>query len=526
MTLLDDLKDKYAAADLAAIFTRVNIDGSKITPDQLKILKEVNLAQWLLESARGTSLLATTANNFAGLKWRKEMEEVDSETGKAFANKINIKVPSESKEEDFCQFKSIDAFIVGYWKFLSRTVYAGVADNTNTPENFLGFLQGKGYSTDPNYVRKVMNLVPEAQGLLLGTDAGTVVVDKFELRRAPDEVTVGQAFTVGGVAHPDFISKTLSIAIDDKFFAPDVTVTPDGKWEFSFVFNTAGNRTMTIAGGDHTIEIKINVKNSISSPPPGSGTVASNHPGKATISLQGSVGIGGRNESADVKAVIERLHKLGYTWAGSPGSDRRTTGLDNAIKLFQSIIAGREKIQGDGRIDVGYFTHKWLQAANAPMWVLMPQDDPSISFKNGELAQTNDNHDFGTHWLAQVILDIAKDYHSTFRSSNPGTAPFSINDVSIPHGGDTPDHSGHETGLMCDVFLPRKDGGFGGTDIFQATYDRDATKALLKSIRKQRLVNKNAIFFNDPILINAGLCTSLSGHHHHIHFAIVPPPMA
>jgi hypothetical protein len=281
---------------------------------------------------------------------------------------------------------------------------------------------------------------------------------------------------------------------------------------------------MTIASDGHKIEIKINVK--VSAPLPGTGTVALNHPGKATISLQGSVGIGGRNEKADVKAVIERLHKLGYTWAGSPGSDKRTTGLDNAIKLFQSIIAGRETIKGDGRIDVGHFTHKWLQAANAPMWVLMPNDDSTISFKNGELAQTNDNHDFGTHWLAQVILDIAKDYHSTFRSSNPGAAPFAINDVSIPHGGDTPDHSGHETGLMCDVFLPRKDGGFGGTDIFKATYDQGATRALLKSIRKQKLVNKNAILFNDPILISAGLCIKLPGHHLHIHFSSSPPPMA
>jgi hypothetical protein len=79
---------------------------------------------------------------------------------------------------------------------------------------------------------------------------------------------------------------------------------------------------------------------------------------------------------------------------------------------------------------------------------------------------------------------------------------------------------------VCDVFLPRKGGGFGGTDIFTATYDQGATRALLKSIRKQKLVNKNAILFNDPILISAGLCIKLPGHHHHIHFSISPPPMA
>jgi len=523
MALLDELKDKYAVADLENIFAHVGINSSKITPDRLKILKEVNLAQWLLESARGTSLLATTATNFAGLKWRLEMDVVNSKTGKAFATKIDIKVPSEPKKEDFCQFENIDAFIIGYWKFLSRPVYAGLEDNTNTPENFLGFLQGKGYSTDPDYVKKVMNLVPEAQGLLLGIDAGAVVVEKFNLLRAPEDVVVGQAFIVEGVANASFIGKTLEITIDNKFSAPSVTVGAGGKWEFFFVFNTAGNRTMAITSSGHTIEIKVNVKKSVSLPSSVAGTGASSHP---DIKLYSSVGVGGLNKKEDIKAVIQRLHKLGYTWAGSPGSDKRTTGLDNAIKLFQSIIAGFETVRGDGRIDVDGFTHKWLQAANAPMWVLMPKDDQTISFKNGELAQTGDNHDFGSNWLAQAILDIAKDYHRTFRSSKPVAAPFAINDVSIPHGGDTPDHSGHETGLMCDVFLPRKDGGFGGTDIFKTTYDQVATRALLESIRKQKLVNKNAIFFNDPDLISARLCAELAGHHHHIHFEISPPPMA
>lgn len=525
MALLDELKDKYAAADLETIFTHVGIKGTSTTSDRLKILKEVNLAQWLFESERGTSLLATTATNFARLKWRPEMDVVDSKTGKPFAT--NIKIPSDPEDEDFCRFEDVDAFIIGYWKFLSRPVYAGIEDNTNTPENFLGFLQGKGYSTDPDYVKNVMNLVPEAQTLLLGTGVGAVVGDKFELLRAPEDVAVGQAFIVEGIANAAYIGQVLEVKIDNKFSAPSVTVGAGGKWKLSSVFNTAGNRTMTIASSDHTIEIKINVKASVASPPAVPGTVASSHPGQADIRLSRSVGVGGSNEKKDVKTVIQRLRELGYTWAGSPGSDTKTRGLDSAIKLFQSITRGTETLTGDGRVDVGNFTHKWLGAANAPMWVLMPKDNPAISFKNGELAQTGDNHDFGTHWLAQVILDIAKDYHSTFRSSNPGAAPFAINDVSIPHGGDTPHHLGHETGLMCDVFLPRKDGDFGGTDIFtKATYDQKATRALLLSIRRQKLVNKKAVFFNDTDLIREGLCRHAKGHHHHIHFSISPPPMS
>lgn len=527
MTLLNELKDRYATTDLEALFAQVGIDSSHINPDRQQILKEVNLAQWLLESARGESKLAQTANNFSGLKWRSEMADINPKTGKAFATPIEIKVPSEPELTNFCQFEGIEAFIVGYWKFLTRPPYAGLEANTNTPENFLGFLQAKGFSGDPNYVQKVMKLMPEAQTLLLGSEAGQVTVEKFELLRAPEEVVVNQGFKIEGIAHPDFIGKTLAVTIDDRFSAPDVTVEPDGTWEFSFVFNTPGEaRRMTISSGDHTIEIIFNVKDSVTVSPASLGTVAtSSHPGEATLQLQGSVGVGGLNHPEDLKAIIERLNNLGYTWVDTQNF-KRTRGLDDAIRLFQSVIAGSQKISGDGRVDVNNFTHQWLQAKNAPKWVLMPDSNASISFVNGELAETHDHHDFGSHWLHNVILEIATDYHQTYRSAHSHAAPFAINDVSLPHGGNTPDHAGHETGLMCDVFLPRKDGKYGGIDFTKPQYDQGATRALLQSLRKQKLVDKRAIFFNDPVLIREGLCKFATGHHHHIHFAISPPPRA
>lgn len=520
MSLLNELAQKYAAKDLEIVFTNVGIDVGKISLINRQILKEVTLAQWLLASDKATDDLAVNAHNFARLQWRDEMN--------GFAEPIEIQVASGSAPVQFCKFKDVDAFIVGYWKFLTRTPYIGLEENTNTPENFLGFLQAKGFSTVPDYVKKVMKLVPEAQGLLVGTDTGKIIVDEFDLLRAPEEVVVGQVFTVEGVAHPKFIGQTLGVGIDDKFFAPGVTVAPDGKWEFPFVFNSAGDRTMTVASGDHTIEIIIKVKDSVPLPPPSTGTATSKHPGKAEIKLNASVGVGGVNNKNDIKTVIQRLHELGYTWVGSPGSDRRTTGMDNAIKLFQSIIAGEQRTNtADGRVDVGFFTHQWLEAANAPMWVLMPKSDPAISFVNRELEQTSDKHDFGTHWLAEAILEIARDYHNTYIKGNPGAAPFAINDISLPHGGDTPHHFGHETGLMCDVFLPRQDGGFGGIDFtMKAKYDQKTTEALLNSIRKQKLVNKKAVLFNDPILIRRGLCRFEEEHHHHIHFSISPPPRA
>lgn len=518
MPLLDDLVNKYSNKDLVKIFTQVGIESAKITDINRQILKEVTLAQWLLESGRGKSELAVNANNFAGLKWRiPDM--------KGFAEPLKIKVPSEPEEVEFCKFTDIDAFIIGYWKFLTRTPYKGLEEYTNTPENFLGFLKAKGYSSDPKYVSKVVDLLPEAQKLLANAGGVTIPasVEQLQLIRVPKEVELGQNFRVEGVAPLTDSGKVLSIMIDDKFSVPSVAISQDGKWQFDFVFKQEGDRRMIIAVDDQTLEIPIKVvvpfdhKDDENTQQP----TASSLPGAKVIKLDGSVGIGGVNKAADVKAIKARLYELGYKWVGDPDSADRDRGLFDAIKLFQSIIAGRSTVNGDGRVDVGGITHRWLQAANAPRWELMPKSDPNNGLVNGELEDTQDNHNFGTHWLADVIKKIAQDYQNSYRNTHPLAAPFAINDVSLPHGGDTPDHHGHETGMMCDIYLPQKNGNFGGIVWSSSNYDRDAARAIIKSITNQKLVR--AIFFNDRQLIQEGLCVSLSGHDNHIHFEINQP---
>ncbi|MBD2507113.1 glucosaminidase domain-containing protein [Nostoc muscorum FACHB-395] len=518
MPLLDDLVNNYSNKDLVKVFAKVGIESAKITDINRQILKEVTLAQWLLESSRGKSDLAVNANNFAGLKWRiPDM--------KGFAEPLKIKVPSEPEEVEFCKFTDIDAFIIGYWKFLTRTPYKGLEEYTNTPENFLGFLKAKGYSSDPKYISKVVDLLPEAQKLLANAGGVTIPasVVQLQLIRVPKEVELGQNFRVEGVAPLTDSGKVLSITSDDKSPALSVAISQDGKWQFDFVFKQAGDRRMIITVDDQTLEIPIKVvvpfdhKDDENTQQP----TASSLPGAKVIKLDGSVGIGGVNKAADVKAIKGRLYELGYKWVGDPDSADRDRGLFDAIKLFQSIIAGRSTVNGDGRVDVGGITHRWLQAANAPRWELMPKSDPNNGLVNGELEDTQDNHDFGTHWLADVIKKIAQDYQNSYRNTHPLAAPFAINDVSLPHGGDTPDHHGHETGMMCDIYLPQKNGNFGGIVWSSSNYDRDAARAILKSITNQKLVR--AVFFNDQQLIKEGLCVSLNGHDNHIHFEINPP---
>ena len=237
------------------------------------------------------------------------------------------------------------------------------------------------------------------------------------------------------------------------------------------------------------------------------------------MDIQKSVGQGAINDPDDVRAVQKRLKELGFGFFGRVDG-RFSTGLVLSIRLFQSIIAGRNTIKGDGRVDVGGRTQRYLAANNAPQWELMPLQ--GTGFVNRERQDTNDMHDFGTDWMAQTIVGAGQVYQAQYLVANPGKSLMTINDVSLPEGGDTPDHQGHETGLACDIYLPRKNGQSGGITWSSRSFDRAAAREMLTALRAQPLIS--GIFFNDPTLIQEGLCSQLGGHDNHIHFNISPPP--
>jgi hypothetical protein len=235
--------------------------------------------------------------------------------------------------------------------------------------------------------------------------------------------------------------------------------------------------------------------------------------------LSASVGAGGTNRPDDVRALSRRLIGLGYTWVPQEG---QTNGsLESTINLVQSIIAGRNSVRGDGRVDVPGTTYDWLRARNAPRWQLMPAGTPPAGFRNIELADTTDDHDFGTDWMATTIGEAGRWYRDTHLEANPAAALLGINDVSRPTGGPTDDHSGHQTGLACDIRLPRQDGTTpGNTAVSHPSYDRDAMEAMLRALRHQPMVTE--ILFNDPVLVEKGLCDRAPRHDDHAHFELGP----
>jgi len=148
-TAFDELVSQYASATIA-----------------FPSLKAVTLAQWILESGRGTSALATQHRNFAGLKWRSEM--------------VGFALPVEYAAHDgvdfYCKFADLQAFIVGYWKFLSRRPYQGYEKAAaKSPEAFIRFIGPIFNPAGKAYVEQVLALLPEAKRRLSAAAGATAL---------------------------------------------------------------------------------------------------------------------------------------------------------------------------------------------------------------------------------------------------------------------------------------------------------------------------------------------------------------
>jgi hypothetical protein len=246
----------------------------------------------------------------------------------------------------------------------------------------------------------------------------------------------------------------------------------------------------------------------------------------ATLQLTASVGNGGKNESADVSRVIARFVELGFDWLSGGSS---LSQLTRAIRLFQGIKDGDSSIGGnDGRIDVGGGTHRWLEAANAPRWMkVVPPSQHGEGWR--KLITAGDDHDYGTSWLVDTVTSAGRLYLANHLTAHPKASLIVVNDVSPHHGGPTNDHAGHETGLMADLQLPKKNGSAGGIDYWDSDYDRSAARQMILAFRAQKLARGSRIFFNDPVLESESdeygqpLCSQLSGHNNHIHVEVRPP---
>lgn len=172
-------------------------------------LKAVTLAQWMLESGRASSALATLHYNFGGLKWRPEMG--------LYATPVDYQ--AHDGLDRYCKFATLESFVQGYWAFINRAPYSGWEQHVESGARFIRFI-GPIYTPSPDYADKVLALVGEAVLLLdeatrsrdaavgAGADLGTIILDPGH----------GGEATVGGSSPNNAISasgvKEKKLALD------------------------------------------------------------------------------------------------------------------------------------------------------------------------------------------------------------------------------------------------------------------------------------------------------------------------
>lgn len=116
------------------------------------------IAQAILESASGTSALATNANNFFGLKWR--------DNRCPSANGYYIKEGSEqnpngsyiSSSMKWFKFPDMEAGVRGYFEFINIANYANLKGVTD-PRTYLENIKADGYATSLKYVENLLNVI-------------------------------------------------------------------------------------------------------------------------------------------------------------------------------------------------------------------------------------------------------------------------------------------------------------------------------------------------------------------------------
>ena len=194
--------------------------------------------------------------------------------------------------------------------------------------------------------------------------------------------------------------------------------------------------------------------------------------------------------------IKKRLLDLGYFMAED--------NLEYAVRLFQSIFAGNVTVKGDGVI--GKETIQWLNATNAPKWCKIPLQG------EGFINMDDDGYGYGTSWLIEVVQEAGRNF-----AFNDVTS-IGLNDASTPEGGKNSDHQTHQTGLNLDIRLPHKNHEIGGISYKDSEYNREVMRSILEVFWDTEQVK--SILFNDPQLIDEGLCVFSSGHDHHAHLTV------
>ncbi|HYQ66992.1 peptidoglycan-binding domain-containing protein [Actinophytocola sp.] len=130
--------------------------------------------------------------------------------------------------------------------------------------------------------------------------------------------------------------------------------------------------------------------------------------------------------------------------------------------------------------------------------------------------QNPDGNGTAANWATAAAIGQLEQAASSFT----GFGPVPLGDAGFEHGGDIPGHASHDVGMDIDIWPIRTDRAqctAGRITWESSTYDRAATRELIKAVRNAAPGHVRLIFFNDPTLIAEGLTTHWDNHDNHLH---------
>lgn len=143
-------------------------------------------------------------------------------------------------------------------------------------------------------------------------------------------------------------------------------------------------------------------------------------------------------------------------------------------------------------------------------WILPESGDGFVGYSR----ETGGRDQFGTRETIESLILLGREW-KTKNKGLPNVGDIQIGDISRRRGGKFPPHKTHQTGDAADVRPFRKDNEPKPVEYASRDYDRAQTRLFLTLIAA--MFGKPRALFNDPVLIDAGLCRFSPGHHNHIH---------
>lgn len=113
-----------------------------------------------MESAYGTSELATNAHNYFGLKYRAGRCKTCIGIYNKVGSEQNADGSYTSSSMQWCKFKDMENGVIGYFDFTNISNYANLKGVTD-PRQYLENIKADGYATSLKYVDNLMSVIEQ-----------------------------------------------------------------------------------------------------------------------------------------------------------------------------------------------------------------------------------------------------------------------------------------------------------------------------------------------------------------------------